>query len=279
MSDGRYAKAYKFRYEELVPALVLSVYPIDQDRRLFVQVAALDGRAVWKALVVGPLGVSRNMRKGMTVGLLFRLSISNWPVVICSIVNVETDPSYTNPLPPPHQNIDDQVYYHPETGAFMRMRNTGSSASMAAPDGSAGIFEATMASGMSIKLSEYPQSGSPLPAPNRGTASVTMPSGARLEIDEPAVGHATFSLTLPSGFSMTVAVNGDVAINSPTEVAINAPHVTTGGPNGSGKALAFLDDLQRVVDAYDSHTHPDEGGAPPTTPAPNPIGTQNTVAV
>ena len=236
MTERRYDEgSWRFHDTALIPCVVTSVYPVDPSgRRLECTVSALDGRGSWRAPVMPSFGVTRNLRRGMTCAIQFRLGASNYPVIVGHIINTETDPGYRNPLPAACAYMADQVYEHPETGAFTRFRSAMASVTQSGPDGAACIYETTFVSGMSLMLAEYPQAQSgtaPPPKPNRAKASLTMPSGASIVIDEPSVGQATMSLTMPSGAGLTIDVNGNVIITSPKDVKISANSVHIDAPD------------------------------------------------
>jgi hypothetical protein len=155
--DERYAKQFTFQYPYLVMARVTGVYNLSKERKLSIDAIALDGRGNWQKVPVAlPAGVTRLYRKGQIVGLLFRHGASNFPSAVCHIYNVESDPKYTDPVPPPFENVDDQVYYHPETGAFIRHRSSLSTPVASAGDGTPAITEVTTASGHQVILDESP---------------------------------------------------------------------------------------------------------------------------
>lgn len=155
MSD-RYAKQYAIRYDEIIMGRVLQIHGISQDRRLLIDVAALDGRAQWpKVPVILKAGVTRNYRRGQIVALAFRNGAAKFPCAVGHLVNLDQDPLYADPLPAPFQQIDDQVYYHAETGAFLRFRSATSTAdTQAGAAGQPAIVEIFTASGHHVLITE-----------------------------------------------------------------------------------------------------------------------------
>ena len=247
MSD-RYAKQFNFQYEHLIMARVTGVYTLADARKLLIDASALDGRGNWQKIPVSlPPGVTRNYRKGQIVGLLFRYSASNYPTAVAHIYNLESDVKYTDPLPPPFEYVDDHVLHHPETGAFLRFRSATSTPAAGGGDGQPGIVEVTLA------------------------------SGATLAITETDTTHAAAVLSLPSGASLAIAVDGTVTITSPVAVIFDAPNVEFGDntDKGAGNALVRREDLDNVVQQFNAHVHtgvvPGHGiSGPPETPAITP---------
>jgi hypothetical protein len=157
MMFDRYFKQFNFQYPYLVMARVTGVYALTNERKLLVDVSALDNRGSWQRVPASmPPGMTRNYRKGQIVGLLFRHTSSEYPMAIAHLNNLETDARYTDPVPPPYEYVDDHVFYHPETGAFIRHRSASSTASAGGGDAQPGITEITLASGHTIIADETP---------------------------------------------------------------------------------------------------------------------------
>jgi hypothetical protein len=271
-----------------------------KSRVLYAQCAALDGRSTWKARVASSFGVSRNVRRGTIVALSFISGLSNYPVIIGHMPNEETNPGSANPLPPPHMTPSDQVYYHPETGAFLKMSSAKATPTDPGPDNAPGLIDIELASGAAFHLSESDDR-------TYGSVTLNMPSGATLQLADASSSSSAFTLTLPSGFSMQVDASGNLMMQSPgtahiestgpmtidssasvevsaPSVALNSANVALGGTAGSGRQLAFQDQLQEVRDFLAVHNHSGVQGGPGNTGPPvgapiEPTGTTNTKAV
>jgi hypothetical protein len=301
MSEDRYRNQTLFHYPETVLAIVRSVNPITaQNRVLTAMVYALDGRGAFLAPVAPDHGVSRHVRKGQIVLLTFLSGFSAYPAITGILYNNERQSGYDTTLPPPHSFMSDQVYEHVETGGFIRFRSATATENDPGPDGDACLFDIGFASGANLAVHEYPNGGH---TPTRAKASLTMPSGAKLVIDEPSANQATFDLELPSGFKITVDASGNFTIQgngtghvsstgpmtvassasvevSAPSIALNGGQVSLGGDFGSGASMAFTSEVEALRNELQSHTHsnvrggPDTSG-PPTSTFTNINGTQN----
>jgi len=221
-----YAKQFNFQYQELVMARVTAVYTLEAERKLLIDATALDVRASWQKVPVSlSPGVARNYRVGQIVGLLFRGSASNYPTAIAHLHNLETNPAYTDPLPPPYEFVDDQVYYHPETKAFIRHRSATSTAIAGGGDAQPAVTEITLASGHTIVADETP-----------GQQSVTVKS---------ASGHVTKLDDVAKTITHTTAAGHKITMD---DVAKTITHVTIGGHK------IAMDDVAKTI------THTTTGG-------------------
>jgi len=238
MMNPAYAKQFNFQYQELVMARVTAVYTLEAERKLLIDATALDVRASWQKVPVSlSPGVARNYRVGQIVGLLFRGSASNYPTAIAHLHNLETNPAYTDPLPPPYEFVDDQVYYHPETKAFIRHRSATSTAIAGGGDAQPAVTEITLASGHTIVADE---------TPGQQSVTVKSASGHVTKLDDVA---KTITHTTAAGHKITmddvaktithVTIGGHkIAMD---DVAKTITHTTTGGHK------VVLDDINKVI--------------------------------
>jgi hypothetical protein len=296
----------QFHYGEPCLGTVVGVYPIDATRRLYADVLPFDFRgAAFKCPVFTQAGISRNLRKGMTVMIVYVDGNPQFPLAVAHTFNNEPPRGqFGDPLPPPFTQIDDLVLYHDETKSFMRARSRQSTASQSVLPGSPAVWDITLQSGLTVELYEYNPTGytppppvvtpNPIPpnyvspppppdppAPDRAKLTITMPSGLQIVADEPSTGHATLTISMPSGASVAVDVNGNVTVNSPGKALITSPNVQLGAD--SGQVLAYKSDVDVMKSYLDAHTHSNvQGGAgtsgPPVSPSPAPIGTMRTHA-
>ena len=299
--NERHAEQTQFLYDDLCLAVVRTVNPItDADRTLSATVYALDGRGTFIAYVNPPLGISRHIRKGQIVLIGFLQKFAAYPVIIGISFNNELNSSFQTPLPPPHEYVSDQVYYHPETGAYLRFRSASATATNPGTDGSAALVDLAFASGMDLSLDEYENGTSP---PNRAKASLTMPSGASLIIDEPSVGQATFTLSLPGGVVFSFDASGNLTVTTPghasirstgpmtisstasvevsaPQIALDSASVSLGGGLGGGAPLALKSEVEDLRNELQEHVHGGvQGGGgtsgPPTSSFTQIVGTLN----
>jgi hypothetical protein len=166
-----------------------------EDRRPRVDVAALDGRGSWQEVPVAfdPARI-RNFRKGQIVLVGFRHSYSNSPIVLGHFYNLEapTGPkdaagaAVSNLVPEQYANVDDDVTYHFETNAFIRIRN---------------------ANATPLQGGRTPD-GTPFGAPSPAIAEITLNSGATLVMTENAEGQCSVEFAMPSGASIEIDANG-----------------------------------------------------------------------
>jgi hypothetical protein len=283
-----------------ITGTVTKVYPVTTSGRyrkqLYVDVLPIDNsflasRIPWMA----PAGVTRNARNGMQAGIYCVKGSPQFATAWGHVFNQSSVPAYADPLPSWFEYPDDLVVHHEETQSFIRFRNYGSSATAAGPDlGSPVIFTIGFYSGAFIEFSEYPPPDYP-PAPvvppapyvppnppERGKLDINMPSGARVTLDEPAVGECLLSIAMPSGASVNIDQNGNITVTAVENLNLLAPHVYIGSEDGA-QELAFKSDVQALTDAFNEHIHIgvqsgiDTSGIP-ASPAPDPIGTTATQA-
>lgn len=189
MSD-RYTRQFGITYTELVMARVTGVHAIDKQRRLTVDVTAIDGRSAWqKVPILAAPGYSRNYRKGQVVALSFRHSASNYPVVVGHLTNGDLDPRVKNPMPDAHVNMDDHVIYHPETGAYIRFQSATSSAAGSGGDAQPVVLEIVTATGHHVKIDE---------TAGKASITITSSSGHSTKMDDVA---GTITTTTKGGHS------------------------------------------------------------------------------
>ena len=222
MSKERYTGQYGITCDEILVGRIIMVHPITSDignpldLRPICDVLPLDGRALYEKVPAGfNPGHIRNYRQGQTVLLGFRQSSANSPVIIGHIFNLETDPNFTDPVPSQYENWGDDVYYHPETGAFIRFRNNNSTPTDQGADGSPATVEMTLASGATMKFIED--------GTGRCSYTLSMPSGAYVSIDDngavvvnsPTTMDivATGNITITTGADLTANVTGDMTAN------------------------------------------------------------------
>lgn len=282
---GRDLKHRSFDYPHAALGVVLEVHEPDEHGMYMCTVRNLDNRAnATRVPYFMPYGRYRAPRPQQIVTLHYIEGNPQSATVHGHKINPDPEGSgLSNPAPDSWSFLDDDVTYHPETGAFMRFRNLNSGADPPLADGQPCLFDLMFRSGANIGLSEYaldvppppPPPGKPPvkpPPPTRAKMTVVMPSGASLTIDEPQTGQATFELSLPSGVTLSIDENGVVTLTS--------DDIELGG--AGAKLLAWLEDLQQHVDWATSHVHPDpQGGVtgPPQDPPPNPVGTTKTHAL
>jgi hypothetical protein len=154
---SRYAGQSAIRYDEIIMGRVSAVYDVVTERRLLIDVQALDGRATWQKVPLAlSEGVVRNFRKNQIVALAFRMGFAKYPIVIGHLVNLENTTShFADTLPSPFQNLGDQVYYHHETGSFLRFRSATATASTEAGEsGQPALIEIVTASGERVVIDE-----------------------------------------------------------------------------------------------------------------------------
>jgi len=259
---------------------------------------------------------TRLPRIGQQVSFFFMGGLRQYPCAVGRQLTENNAPlGYIDALPTPNgvpivEYVDDDVIFHPETQAYERVRNLRASDvgigtnPPPADDQSPALWERTLASGASIRImEEAPDDMSP---PNQATLEYESPSGALLQIAEPSVGNATFTLSLPNGFYMTVDVDGNMVVQSPqtatviaNEVVVNsADTVIVNAQNqvnvvapkivelaadielgaDGGATLAYHAELAALATWAATHTHPANGEPPSTTP-PISVGTMNTHAI
>lgn len=197
-----------------------------------------------------PFGQTRLPRQGMQVLIVYPWGKTQYPVAIGRMVTpLQQGRPYvygwSDPLPDPHQNIDDEVLFHPETGAFMRFRTVGSSPTEAAPDGSPAEFDLAFVSGLTINVTESvsmpADPGQDPNPPDMATLTVTLPQSAgTIVIDTPEVGKATIAVSIITNggtFTLDLTDEGKLNITVPDTVTLTAPKIQLGAdglaePNG-----------------------------------------------
>jgi hypothetical protein len=234
--DERSQPAQHYRHEtEMLRAVVLGRSGVSAKRIPRVNIVLIESRRAYKDVpVLCPFIGARIPRLGQVVSVFFLNGATQRPYVIAHAYNLDVPGAsiFADPLDPPLQYVDDQVYFHPETGAFIRFRNMRSSATGGGGDGRAGRAELTMASGASLAFQEYPQPEPPTPPtgqsaslpakPNRATLTVAMPSGESIVFDEPEVGQSTMVISHPSGAKVTVDTQGNMILNTPGTLSLGA---------------------------------------------------------
>jgi hypothetical protein len=221
-------------------------------RRQLVDVQALTGRGIWtNTPVLSNPAVTRNYRDGQIVLVGFRSANYRLPIVIGHWENTEGDTRLANPLIVPVDDageslrLDDQVYIHPETGAFLRFRNLGTTRTFGSPIGPAQPCElrVRLTSGAEIKLTES------------GGAPAT---------------QCAVALTIPTGNgNVTVTIDGDtgaVVVDSPQSIVVSAPDVELGADSGQDDNCLVVrkSDIENYIrNIFNEHTHP-SNGAPPS---------------
>jgi hypothetical protein len=294
----------RYNYAEPCYGYVTNVYPIDSMRRLFVDVTPLDNRGLCtKVPIVGQPGFTSTVRLNMTVRVDYINGNPQYPIITGHTYNSESPGIFHDPLPAHHEQIDDVSMHNDTTaltgsggwaGVFIRARSVHSTDAKVAPDGSPGILEIGFPSGMLLSLFDHDppgytanptvppgqKSAPPPPKPVNAQASLTMPNGLTIVVDESAQGSDTTTVTLthPSGASMMCDPDGNWSI-----VAASGKMITIEESGGSPMALAFLESLEALVTTFNSHMHTgvQSGGSTsgmPVTPAAAAMGTTNTVA-
>ncbi len=287
-------------YDAPCLATIVGVYPIDSDRRLYADALPHDNRGpVIKAPVYSLPGAARNVRKNMTVMVVYIDGNPQTPIIFGHNFNSEEPMSlHHDPLPVPHENIDDHVSAHQETGFWSRVRSWQSTPSQSAPDGSPAQLDIEFNGGTKLTVYEYPPTGyvappptakqtSPPPKPDRAKVTILMPSGLEVVADEPATGKSDVMLTHPSGMVLHIDMMGNVTISTPATLEIDAANIILNATNvqvgdkSDGRAFAFNADLVTLQEAFNNHVHPgvQSGGsmtsAPQTTVEPIPVGSQD----
>lgn len=187
-------------------------------------------------------------------------------------------------------NIDDDVYYHHETGAFIRFRSVGGSPDTAGPLGGPARVEVMLRSTWeqhagepAFYIEEYPLDGvstppvappaaTPpvvLPPPMRAKFGLNMPAGTTVAYDEPTVGVSTLNIVMPNSTGATIidiGPDGRVNITTSNDVTVQsggdlnlycdgAGNVNVGDSSGTKRALAYQDDLDELWSQYNLHKH------------------------